>query len=315
MQTKNNCEHQLRLASREGKKLRTANKLPKVLGLAGSYIRWMFSSLINVRVRDWNRELVIVTGADSSHFLSLCQFLSSAVGAEPRAKIVVWDLGLTAEESGAITNQFPSAHFRKFPYERYPSYFQVTKAKGEYAWKPVAISLSAQELSLEKSGKMLMWCDAGNVLFKPLRWVRMYAGKHGVYAPFSRGDISQWTHPETIKYFGLTSDQVSRSNCASGLVVFDFTNPQAQNLLGSWADLAARREVIAPPGSSRKNHRQDQAVLSCLLVKNGFLPDGSYRTNWTEEYLTGRDVEGGKQTSSRQSIWERAFEHFFQPKG
>ena len=60
--------------------------------------------------------LVIVTGADSSHYKSLCQFLSSLFKHEPDIKAVVLDLGLTGHERSSLMGTFPSAELRLFNY-------------------------------------------------------------------------------------------------------------------------------------------------------------------------------------------------------
>jgi hypothetical protein len=36
-----------------------------------------------------------------------------------------------------------------------------------------------------------------------------------------------------------------------------------------WKECAVTKECIAPEGSNRKNHRQDQAVLSVLAHQSG----------------------------------------------
>jgi len=292
-----------------------------VVGGAKSYVRWLFSSVFNSRFSDVNRPLLIVTGSDSSHFFSQMQFLASAVRFEPEAIVVMWDLGLSSEQVTSLQKEFPEVQYRKFPYDQYPEYFDVTKLRGEYAWKPVAIELSAREFSLENAGQILLWCDAGNVIFKPLRWARRYVGKTKVFAPFSRGNILEWTHPATIEYFQLDSVEVLRSNCCSCFVGFDLGQKEAWDVITNWAELASKKEIFAPPGSSRglgqeTRHRQDQSVLTCLLVRKDLLTDGSFRTNWTEEYLTHQDIDKrqGVTISKPKSLFFRLFERVLRNK-
>lgn len=256
-----------------------------------SYVRWFVSSLLNSKFSDASRPLVIVTGSDSSHFRSQLQFLTSATQREPNALFVVWDLGWSEEEAGTIQTNFPNAIYRRFPYGDYPSYFNVTKARGEYAWKPVAILKTAEEFGPKGEDFILLWCDAGNVFFRRLRWLRRYIGKNSVFSPFSPGTIKDWTHPGTLEHFQLAPEELSRSNCSGALVGFDLATEEAWSVLRQWAKLAAVKSVFAPDGSSRANHRQDQAVLGCILVKEKLLSDSSFRTNWTEEYLTNQDID------------------------
>lgn len=267
-----------------------------VVGSFRSYVRWFFSSLANSRFIGTNRELILVTGSDSSHFQSQLVFLESARRFEPGATVIVWDLGFTDEEIDTLRSRFPEVHYRRFPYEQYPDYFNVKHARGEYAWKPVAVKSSADEFADKNSQAILVWCDAGNVLFKRQRWLRRYTVKNQVFAPFSRGTLEEWTHPDTLKYFGFNAEQIQRSNCCSCLAAFDLRRDISWSILNSWAELALAKDVFAPEGSSRglgneTKHRQDQSVLSCLLVAANLLSDGSFRTNWTEEYLTHQDVE------------------------
>jgi hypothetical protein len=49
-------------------------------------------------------------------------------------------------------------------------------------------------------------------------------------------------------------------------VGFDTSQPEALRLLHSWLACARHVECIAPAGSHRGNHRQDQAALSVLVL-------------------------------------------------
>ena len=45
---------------------------------------------------------------------------------------------------------------------------------------------------------------------------------------------------------------------------FHLTNPDVQNFIQEFYQCALTKECIAPEGSSRENHRQDQAVFTIL---------------------------------------------------
>ena len=42
-----------------------------------------------------------------------------------------------------------------------------------------------------------------------------------------------------------------------------------KDFLEEWAQLSLNQDIIAPKNSSRKNHRQDQSILTMLIYKNG----------------------------------------------
>ena len=275
--------------------------LSKLVRYARSYTGWLLSSLRNGKYFSSRRPILLVTGADSSHYLSLAQFLESAARSESDAVVVAWDLGLTSDERSNLENRFPSVNFRDFPYSQHPSYFDIRIAAGEYAWKPVALKLAAQEFDEPDSQRLLVWCDSGNIIFRKLRWVRRYTAFHGIYSQFSTGNLGDWTHPDTLRHFGLAGDALKRRNANGAIVAFDLRNHAGETSLRLWSELAKNKSVIAPEGSDRGNHRQDQALLSCILVSLGLLPDSAFRTNWTSEYRTNCDVEKGKGLHQR---WE-----------
>ena len=51
---------------------------------------------------------------------------------------------------------------------------------------------------------------------------------------------------------------------------FAINSEKMKDLLLDWNEFSLRKEVIAPKGSNRLNHRQDQAILSVLIHQHGF---------------------------------------------
>ncbi len=208
----------------------------------------------------------IVTGASQNHFKSLCQFLNSLQTAQ-LANTHVWDFGISAESLAHLEVSFKNKGIRihRFPFEEYPDYFAIEKEAGHYAWKPVAIYLTA----LEVREGVLLWCDAGNRRDGPLENARIVIRSQGVYSPISAGTMRTWTHPGCLAWFGIgEEDPVLRLPPRNGAIVgFDLGNVRAWQLLETWAELAQQKDCIAPAGSSRANHRQDQAVLSVLYYR------------------------------------------------
>ena len=90
--------------------------------------------------------------------------------------------------------------------------------------------------------------------------------------------MMDWTHPLTFEYLkGDRAHYGAKPNADATLVGFA-TGSQAANIRDAvyddivvpWKACAMVKQCIAPPGSSRKNHRQDQAVLSYLVHKAGY---------------------------------------------
>ena len=217
-------------------------------------------------------DLVIVTGADSSHYKSLLQFLSSLERHEPEIKTVIFDLGLKTSERLNISKSFPNADLRIFDYSNYPPYFDIRSNAGEYAWKPVIVHDILHEFR-----SCICWMDAGNLVTEPLTWIRKITVKGGFYSPISAGRISDWTHPKTLEYLGASNELLDRRNLSGACVAVSFDSTIARQLISDWRDGALNKDCIAPVGSSRQNHRQDQAVLSVLAYKSGItrnLPTG-----------------------------------------
>jgi len=218
-------------------------------------------------------KLVIVTGADSSHYKSLRQFLSSLFVHEPDIEVIVFDLGLIESERQCLKDTFPRAELRLFDYSQYPDYFNIKVNAGEYAWKPVILYDALSEFKC-----CVCWMDAGNLVTKRLFWLRRITKAVGMYSPRSSGLISDWTHPRTVEFLGAF-DVLHKPNLNGACVAVCYQNSKVRDLVSQWKEYALIRECIAPVGSCRKNHRQDQAVLSVIGHQSGItknMPRGHY---------------------------------------
>lgn len=204
-------------------------------------------------------ELVIVTGANSPYYRSLFQFLASLYRHEPNIRVIVFDLGLSESERQHLQDRFPTAGLRLFDYSKFPGYFNIKVNAGEYAWKPVIFSDILNEYK-----SCVCWMDAGNVVTKPLFWMRRITRKIGMYSPRSSGCISDWTHPKTLEFLDVSKNLLNKYNLTGGCVSAYYQNSKSREIVSQWKKCAIVRDCIAPKGSSKKNHRQDQAVLSVL---------------------------------------------------
>jgi hypothetical protein len=56
-------------------------------------------------------------------------------------------------------------------------------------------------------------------------------------------------------------------NRNGAILAFLIGKPEVRDFIKQFAECACIKDCIAPPGSSRKNHRQDQAVFTILYYK------------------------------------------------
>lgn len=209
-------------------------------------------------------ELVVVTGADSSHYRSLLQFLASLRRHEPRVRCIVWDLALDPPQRQELAALHPDMELRTFDYASHPDWFWIKIEAGHYAWKPTIIADMMNEIRAP-----LLWLDAGCVVDAPLRWIRRIVAARGFYSPRSVGTVRDWTHPETLRWMHAEAHLLDLPNLSGGVVGVDWNHAQARALVDRWKECAGHRECIAPEGSHGGNHRQDQAVLSVLAHQAG----------------------------------------------
>lgn len=226
----------------------------------------------------------IVTASSSNHFSSSLQLLRSIEAASSKLAVHYWDLGLTRGESAWLREAFPRVCVRAFPYELFPPHFEVAVDAGQYAWKPAILYME----SLSHIGTLL-WLDAGNVVTRiPIRTLNAIS-RRAYYSPFSSGCVRDWTHPGTIHRLKATDWVCAQRNLNGAIVGFNTSNQSFRSLLRDWFDCAMNRDCIAPPGSNRMNHRQDQAVLSVLAWQSGLAGRELLRNR--REILIHQDVE------------------------
>ena len=222
----------------------------------------------------------MVTGSDHTHAHSLLNFIESAQIHEPGTPLTVYDLGMFDWQLAEIVDRFESVEVKRFAYEDYPAYFNIGVNAGEFAWKPTLIW---EEIG--HHGHPLCWMDAGNLIVKPLQHIRSELARVGFYSEQSTPSISEWTHQGMINWFELPPDWGDRRPMLNGAAVaFNPNCEEALRLAERWAQFAAIRDCIAPQGSDRTNHRQDQSLLSVLAYLDGVVEEPS-----RPDYRRGRE--------------------------
>jgi len=209
----------------------------------------------------------IITGASSNHIkplsAMLTKFWSEYSGYADHFPVIIYDFGMSPEEVLQLQRMHPWVHeIRRFGYNHHDSFVNITLNAGEYAWKPIAVQEATRMFP------KVLWVDSGTRLNgKSLFVVMKHLETDGVFSTYSDGTIEKWVHPGTIKY--LKYDGSTTKRMVNGAIVgFDSRKSKPKRILNLWVKCARKRDCIAPPGSSRANHRQDQSVLTVLLWKN-----------------------------------------------
>jgi hypothetical protein len=209
----------------------------------------------------------IVTGASSNHFLSLKQLLVSLKEKAPEAALIVWDLGLTEQERTYLEGLF-MLKIRVFDYNKYPAYYNIAVNAGEYAWKPALIK---ETVDAEGAG-LYLWLDAGNVVIDSLVPLIDFIDRTGLYSNVTSANL---TYPGIFSAIEPHYRQFEQSSMRNGAIIgFNADKEWVRALIERWAAWASDKRIIAPEGSSRRNHRQDQSLLTLLFweaaIKYGF---------------------------------------------
>ena len=204
--------------------------------------------------------LTVITGASSNHFRSLQNLLASLDLFEADSHVVVYDLGLRSNEAERLRAK--RRDVRKFPFDRYPAHVNIRIQRGQYAWKPIIVADGLREFR-----GMVLWLDAGDLVLARLERIRKLLAHTGLYSPTSSATVERWTHPATLRYLRAEPELLNKPNRSGGVVGFLAGYRGIDALAEKWKACALDKNCIAPTGSHRGNHRQDQAVLTVLIYQ------------------------------------------------
>uniref|UniRef100_A0A6C0HZJ8 Uncharacterized protein n=1 Tax=viral metagenome TaxID=1070528 RepID=A0A6C0HZJ8_9ZZZZ len=213
--------------------------------------------------------MLILTGASDNHYSSLLNFIDSfllyCIKPLKLHKLIVYNLGLTKENWQNLQLKYKeynsSIKYKIFDYSKYPEWFNINIEAGQYAWKPTII----YNEYLKNKNSIILWMDSGNLITDNLMNLQKFLLDNGVFSGISSGNIETWTYPDTINYLKCTwTDKENRNGACIG---FNIKKKFAKDLLVEFYNYSQIKECIAPEGSNRSNHRQDQAVFTILFYK------------------------------------------------
>jgi len=214
-------------------------------------------------------DFTVVTGASQNHFCPTKSFLYYMKDTLKgfNARLILYDLGFSRSQRKILKKLQKLGYLtelRTFQWSNYPEFWNITLSRGEYAWKPGMIA----EVARDYPGK-LVWLDSGTFVERNyFTKLNSSLKKHkGFISPRSSGTMEDWTHPGVYDYYGDDHEKYDHIiNCNGASVTFDTI--KTQYIIDDWFKCALVKDCIAPPGSSRVNHRQDQAILTYLIAKN-----------------------------------------------
>jgi len=210
---------------------------------------------------------VLVTGASSNHHVSMMNMIASARETYS-GPIVAWDLGLSADEvDDLLMHELSNFELRTFNYSAFPEHVKPPSATlpalHTYAWKPLVIFDTLQD------AETVLWIDAGSLVTLGLTYIRSHIERDGFFATEATSTIGEFTYPSVLdRYNAHHLEHLWQA--ASGLIGIDRRTRSYADILMPWHACAFDRECIAPAGSTRGNHRQDQSYLSILVHKASF---------------------------------------------
>jgi len=212
--------------------------------------------------------MVMVTATSDNHYLSALSWLSNARRTNPEIPLVVFSLGLTAENLVELAC-YCAAQVYVFDFSVEPRHAAMDQQDaGAYSWKPVIIG---HMLSLYD---VVIWSDSGNRWNATLEpFVAEAHRRNGLYSGNVWGRLGQLMHPHMYerhyndsgfrRYFNNRSNR----NCDAAFVV---VTQQARPLVDEWVKCARVKECILPTGAGRRNHRWDQSALAYLVYSDRF---------------------------------------------
>lgn len=229
--------------------------------------------------------LHLVTAASANHFYSLLNLLRTIDIYEPKATVSIWDIGLEPQQRKKILQKYPRYVLNTFDFVLYPEHFDLRAET--YSWKPIIIKKESHN-----TDKIILWLDSGNILLGKLSKIKKVITKKHFFSPFSSDDVRRWTHISMIEHFDLDEKKLSKPNLNGAIVGFRDNSKGINVILDTWVECAFKRECIAPAGSSRLNHRQDQAALTSIAYRHDMAPKGYIATRIDKfNLLTHQDID------------------------
>ena len=223
---------------------------------------------------------IYVTGSSANHLYSNINTMYSIITSDMNSSIVFVDYGLDNETLSELISEIKvmksilDAHhspallyYRKFDFAHFPAWYDLLdrQVRGGYSWKVI----SYFDVLME-SKRIVSWSDGGNLVSTNLKNEMYRVHTFGLYTPYSGDSLQQWLHGKSQRFLGankmIRKIMLGKGMCTGGYLWINYNNETVMNdVIFPLVQCAYTRRCIAPIGSTRKNHRQDQAILTALV--------------------------------------------------
>ena len=172
--------------------------------------------------------------------------------------MIVYDLGLSDLSKKQLSN-WKNVQLETFPFEDLPPHFR--QLKQTYSFKPWGLWKTLQE------HEYTLWIDANMELRRPLDEVRYILATKGHFFTIQRPLFpnTRFHSPQVVQSLGCHAPIHSCHQVPAGLQGYRLGSQAYHQVLEPLVQCARVQECIAPKGTNRSNHRQDQTVLNAIL--------------------------------------------------
>lgn len=214
-------------------------------------------------------KIVFVSACNSPYFEPWLRLYESIKKNIVNPTIYFFDLGLE-EKQKDILNRI-DVNYSVFNFDLYPDWVNIKNQAGQWAWKAQCIKEVMDKY--DKNKKIyLIWCDTRNLVDNNLESLVKFLDTNGVYTNTTQGNVNNWTVNGTIEYFekfeGLNAKKyINYPMRNAALPCFNISIEWVREFIDEFARLSLIKDCIFPSGSSYRNHRQDQSILTILYYK------------------------------------------------
>ena len=249
--------------------MKTINKINKVNPRKQLFkIKSTFRFLkFKIKSKSNTEPFTYVTAADEQYFSPCLRLINNLKSLDNQSEIFVYDLGLSKSKINEF-EKLKNVTVIKFNFNKFPEFLSEKTLPdnklGNYAWKSVIIS---EIIDLKDTN--IIWFDSACILGNKLNTIKNLTLLNGIFIVKATGIIKDWTHSKTLEI--MNAKIYEKKDCVmSGIIGIKKDNELLKSLILDWRNYSLNKDCIAPSGSSRLNHRQDQSIFQILIHKYKF---------------------------------------------